>query len=231
MLLVRRIALPFVILVAAAAANAEAPASESVCFGSPSDGHLENGQRLPRSGSNFQPYSTLGVLAGRTYVHSRVRRVVVAAYGTLAKSIPGIVFIYGETGFRDGGPFKPHRTHQNGLSLDHMVPVIDEDGKSVTLPTNLFNKFGYAIDFDAHGRFEALTIDSRALSELILHLHKAAIEEGIEIQRVIFDPKLQPLLHKTTNWEYLRNHIQFSKKRAWVRHDEHIHVDFRVPCS
>lgn len=38
-------------------------------------------------------------------------------------------------------------------------------------------------------------------------------------------------LFKTKYGQYLRDNIQFSKKRAWVRHDEHYHVDFSIPCK
>ena len=30
---------------------------------------------------------------------------------------------------------------------------------------------------------------------------------------------------------YLKDNIQFSKRRSWVRHDEHYHVDFAIPCK
>ncbi|OOF30883.1 hypothetical protein BZJ20_08950 [Salinivibrio proteolyticus] len=30
---------------------------------------------------------------------------------------------------------------------------------------------------------------------------------------------------------YLKQHIQLSTRRSWVRHDEHYHVDFAVPCQ
>ncbi|MDH5765520.1 MAG: replication initiation protein, partial [Gammaproteobacteria bacterium] len=28
-----------------------------------------------------------------------------------------------------------------------------------------------------------------------------------------------------------KKNIQFSTKRSWVRHDEHYHVDFSIPCK
>ena len=40
----------------------------------------------------------------------------------------------------------------------------------------------------------------------------------------------QPPLYETEHAEYLRANVQFSKKRSWVRHDEHYHVDFEVAC-
>ncbi len=59
---------------------ATAAAEESTCFGTTGNGRLENARKLPESGTNFAAYSTLGAALGRTYVHSRVERTVVAAY-------------------------------------------------------------------------------------------------------------------------------------------------------
>lgn len=228
---ITRATIPILILLMAAGGRADESPEESVCFGTTADGRLENGRRLPRSGPNYEAYSAVGVLAGRTYVHSRVRRVVLDAYRSLANTMPEIRWVYGETGFREGGRFRPHKTHQNGLSLDHMVPVRDATGRSVPLPTRVANNFGYSVEFDTRGRYESLTIDADALGALIHRLHLAALDEGIDIWRVIFDPELQPLLHGTSRWPYLERYIEFSNKRSWVRHDEHIHVDFRVPCG
>ena len=132
-------------------ATAHAGDSGSVCFVTTAAGRLENGKRLPRSGANFRAYSDLGVLLGRTFVHDRVHRVVVAAYAALAESMPDVTYVYGESGFREGGPFEPHKTHQNGLSIDHMVPVLDSRGRSVAFPAGAFNKLGYAVEFDDRG--------------------------------------------------------------------------------
>jgi penicillin-insensitive murein endopeptidase len=66
---------------------------------------------------------------------------------------------------------------------------------------------------------------------IIASLHRAALVKGHDLWRVIFDSKLQPYLVKTKYGAYLKKHIQFSKKRSWVRHDEHYHVDFDIPCK
>jgi penicillin-insensitive murein endopeptidase len=170
-------------------------------------------------------------MAGRTYVHSDVYSIVVGAYQQLNISHPDKRFKYAETGFQQGGEFKPHKTHRNGLSVDFMTPVVDDDGRSVHLPTNPLNKFGYDIEFDNQGRFDGLRIDYDALAAHLVALHQQARAQGHDIWRVIFDPKLQPKLFETEHGEYLKQHIQFSKKRSWVRHDEHYHVDFDVPCQ
>ncbi|HET8686787.1 MAG TPA: hypothetical protein VFM18_08990, partial [Methanosarcina sp.] len=46
--------------------------TESTCFGTPDNGKLSNGWQLPSSGKNFEAYSSIGVAAGRNYVHSSV---------------------------------------------------------------------------------------------------------------------------------------------------------------
>lgn len=202
----------------------------SVCFGTASNGRLANGVPLPGSGENYASYSVLANALGRTYVHTRVRRAIVAAYAKLASTVPDTVFVYGETGWAEGGLFKPHKTHRNGTSVDFMVPVRDAAAVSVPLPTHALNKYGYALEFDEHGRLGDLRIDFEALAAHLVALGEAAREEGIPIRRVIFDPALQPALFATASGRDLRHRLRFSKKRSWVRHDEHYHVDFSVPC-
>lgn len=124
-----------------------------------SNGRLENGVRLPLNGPNFSSYSSLAANVGRTYVHSKVREIIVAAYSALEQAAPAKVFVYGEAGWPSGGRIRPHRTHQNGLSVDFFVPVRDSSGRSVSLPTSVTNRFGYDIEFDKDGRFEEYTID------------------------------------------------------------------------
>lgn len=204
--------------------------SESVCYGTTSNGKLVGGVKLPASGSNFQSYSSIGNILGRTYVHSKVQRVVVNSYRNLESKYPNKVFMYGETGWKEGGEFSPHKTHQNGLSVDFMVSVT-ESGKSVYLPTSPLNRFGYNIEFNENAEYENYKMDFEAIAAHLVELHKEAKRQGIDIWRVIFAPELQPALFKTKYGEYLRRNLQFSKKRSWVRHDEHYHVDFETMCQ
>lgn len=205
--------------------------AESICYGTTAKGKLEYGCELPYSGANFTAYSRIGSSLGRTYVHCKVSEVVLAAYKDLKEEYPDKVFVYGETGWESGGRLKPHKTHQNGLSVDFMVPVIDGSGKSVPLPTNMFNKYGYGLDFDAKGHYEDLTIDFEAMTAHILAIKKAAAAKHVKIWRVIFDPKLQSFLHSTRAWPELEGKVRFSSRRSWVRHDDHYHIDFDIPCK
>ncbi|WP_233468151.1 penicillin-insensitive murein endopeptidase [Zooshikella ganghwensis] len=203
----------------------------STCYGTTANGRLLNGVSLPDEGKNFITYSDTAAALGRTYVHSTVRNVILDAYQALSQSLPKTQFKYGETGFKEGGRFRPHKTHQNGLSVDFMVPVKDKSGQPSILPTHVFNKFGYAVEFDQTGRTDDLYIDFPAIAAHLRALHQTATQRGIKIWRVIFDPKLQPYLWQTADGAYLRKHLTFSKRRSWVRHDEHYHVDFIIPCK
>jgi penicillin-insensitive murein endopeptidase len=205
-------------------------AVESICYGTTSNGRLENGVQLPSKGNNYVSYSKTAEILGRTYVHSKVKEIITASYKSLETKMPEKVYKYAETGFKVGGKFSPHKTHQNGLSVDFMVPVVNSKGKSVHLPTHPLNKFGYSIEFDKKGRYREYTIDYETMAAHISSLHKKAKEKGANIWRVIFDPKLQPYLFKTKYGKYLKTNINFSKKKSWVRHDEHYHVDFIVKC-
>ncbi|MGI9272434.1 MAG: penicillin-insensitive murein endopeptidase [Woeseiaceae bacterium] len=202
----------------------------SVCHGTTSNGSLENGWQIPTAGPNFSTHWTTGRLLGRSFVHSSVHAVILDAYAALQETMPDTVFVYGETGKKSGGEFAPHKTHRNGLSVDFMVPVLNENGDSVPLPSNVLNKWGYDLEFDSAGTLDGLTIDYAAIAEHIYQLHIAAQQADIGIWRVIFDPQLQPYLKTSPRWPYLQQNVQFSERPSWVRHDEHFHVDFDVEC-
>jgi penicillin-insensitive murein endopeptidase len=206
-------------------------AAESQCFGTVSNGRLEGGVKLPGEGSNFTSYSTLGVAVGRTYVHSKVAGIIITAYAALGREKPSTTYVYGETGWSSGGRIRPHRTHQNGLSVDFFVPVQNAAGKSVPLPTSVTNKLGYDIEFNVNAKYEEFTIDFEATAEHLYQLHLAAKAAGAGIALVIFDSGFLPKLFATKRGPYLQKELPFMKGKPWVRHDEHYHVDFIVPCK
>lgn len=203
----------------------------SVCYGTPQDGHLVNGWQLPSSGKNFSAYSSLGTLLGRNYVHSKVYSVVLAAYKELEVTAPEKIFVYGETGFKDGGQIKPHKTHRNGLSVDFFVPILNPRGISVKLPTGALNKLGYNIEFNSVAKFEGYKIDFEAMAKHLLAIQKAAKAQGVGIRVVIFENAFQKMLFATSTGAKLPGLIKFSVAQPWVRHDEHYHIDFEVACK
>jgi penicillin-insensitive murein endopeptidase len=212
-------------------AGTPAGAADSVCFGRVADGRLEGGVKLPLDGANFETYSRLASAAGRTYVHSTVRDIVLAAYAASAAATPGVRYVYGETGWRDGGRFKPHRTHQNGLSVDFMVPVRDARDRPTMLPRSPLKRFGYDLEFDAAGRLDGLAIDFEALAEHLYQLDRAARARGSGLALVILERDYLPKLYATKRGAVLKEHVRFMSGTPWVRHDEHYHVDFVVRCQ
>lgn len=207
-----------------------ASASASTCYGTPAQGRLQGGVQLPVQGQNYAPYNTFGVTLGRTYVHQMVRDIIVDAYAATMISMPEKRFMYGETGLATGGPLKPHRTHQSGVSVDFMVPVVDRAHQSVLLPTSIQNKFGYDLEFDAGGSLDNLQIDFEAMAEHLYQLAEAATKRRVKIKTVIFQKELAELLFQTKRGNVLRNSVPFMKTTPWIKHDEHYHVEFSIPC-
>lgn len=205
--------------------------AEGICYGTTSNGKINNAVQLPASGANFSAYSDVGVTLGRTFVHTQVREVIVAAYRELEQTLPDAKFVYGETGWKNGSSFKPHRTHQNGLSVDFFVPVRDGTGRSEAFPTNIANKFGYDIEFDSRAKFRDYTIEFDAIAEHLHALDTAAKKRKAPIKLVIFDPAYLPKLFTTKRGAYLKSNVKFMQTKAWVRHDEHYHVDFSIGCK
>ena len=109
-----------------------------------------------------------------------------------------------------------------------MTPVKNSSGESEYLPTSLFNKFGYGIDFDKKGVYENLQIDFESLAIHIKTLNQLASQFDLKISRVIFFLELQPLLWQTDVGKEIKTKIKFSKKQSWVIHDDHYHIDFEL---
>ena len=210
---------------------AQALAAGSQCFGTVSKGRIDGSVKLPTGGPNFSAYSALAATAGRTHVHAKVADIITATYTALYAASPSITYVYGETGWPSGGRFRPHRTHQNGLSVDFFVPVRNGEGKSVPLPAGITNRFGYDLEFNADAQYGEYSIDFPAMAEHLYQLHLAAKARGVGIALVIFDAPFLPRLFSTPRGDYLKANLNFMKGKPWVRHDEHYHVDFAVPCK
>ena len=207
------------------------PTQQSQCYGTIAQGSIKNAVQLPTKGKNFIIYHVAGDFLGRNYVHSKVYAVILETFQKLYQQHPLLKFKYAETGLKNGGEFKPHKTHQNGLSVDFMVPVIDKTGNSVYFATDFSNKFGYGVEFDNDGKYKNYRIDFEAMTQHLVLLNKTAHAHGIAIRRIIFDQALQKKLFQTAAGTYLRKNLKFMPHKAWVRHDEHYHIDFEVPCK
>lgn len=197
----------------------------SASSGSVSNGKIKNAKRMSYRGDNFSTYSFAGYLLGRTFVHSRLKKTILASYEKCETTCPNVEFILGEIGNRKGGRFLPHRTHRNGLSVDFMTPLLKNDQSFHS--NHLFNLWGYRLEFDNKGKKGNLEIDYETMAKHLLSLEKIADQNGLRIQKVIFDPVLRPFLLATKTGKKLK-HLPYTKNRVVVRHDDHYHVDFEV---
>jgi penicillin-insensitive murein endopeptidase len=152
----------------------------------------------------------------------------VAAFARLHDDVPDRTFVLGETGLKAGGRFPPHRTHQNGLSVDIFMPVRDSESRHVLIPTAPWNKFGYSLEFDSRGAGEGLTLDFESLAELLVEVHRQAALHALAVERIIVAPEYvdRVLAAKAAGIRQLDPLL--TRKPAWVRHDEHVHIDFRL---
>ena len=97
--------------------------SQSV--GSVSSGTLINAYKLPYRGENFSFFSPFSYfILGRAYVHSSVYKTLINSYKKTEKDCSGIQFKFMECSNKKGGKMYPHQTHQNGLSIDFMTPLV-----------------------------------------------------------------------------------------------------------
>ena len=205
--------------------RAAEPEASSRSHGTRSDGHLEHGKRMPSFGSNWRTYSPLGSTIGRTAVHDRVRDTLLSSWAELAETHPDVTWQLGETGWPGGGDFWPHQTHQHGLSVDHIVPV---EGGAGLLPCRIWNGLCYGLHTDAQGDFGASRVDFEALVALIDTIARHAPRHGLRLRLVILAPDLQDDLARAPGGRALFGRVPFSSKGAWVRHDNHVHLDFAI---
>lgn len=196
--------------------------------GSPESGLLVGGDVIPPFGPGCTTYSYLGAALGRQYVHGSVRAALLHAFADRLHDEPDRVWVVGETGWRGGGEMRPHRSHENGMSVDVFVPVIDDAGLPSRVPTWPWNRFGYGIEFDGNARADGLRIDFEALSAFLASVDRRSREAGVRLRRVILAPEYAPRLLDTRAaraWPGLRGILM--QRPAWVRHDEHVHLDFQ----
>jgi len=204
---------------------------ESIAHGNVGNGSLEHATLIPFEGKNYVYFDNTSYLGGRAFTHSKVAEITIAAYESLEKQGVNRMFRVMEFSRKEGGKLFPHRTHQNGLSVDYMMPKIKE-GK----PYYKLDKKGashYMLDFDKNGRWsgdKTVSIDFDMAARHILELEKQARKKGMRIHKVIFNTHLQDELFASPHGKKLRKSgIYITRNLPRVindLHDDHYHVDF-----
>lgn len=205
----------------------------SVSSGSVSNGTLKNGKIFPFKGPNFIYFDTTSYLNKHAFAHEKVNRAVLATYQQFETLLPGFEFGLMECSNENGGKIWPHRTHQNGLSVDFMSPLL-KNGVSSTD----FNTIGlphYLMDFDENGMYTedtAYSIDFNLIARHILLLNNEAKKQGLKIEKVILKIALKDNLFATEYGKKLKtSRIYFATNLSDLidsLHDDHYHVDFGI---
>jgi penicillin-insensitive murein endopeptidase len=215
--------------------HANSGISESV--GSVREGKLKNGWLMPFEGSNFRYFSRFSYyILNNAYVHSSVHKTLMDAYKTCETTCPGREFVLMECTRKNGGRMLIHWTHQNGTSVDFMVPK--KNGGEQDVLSNKAGMLHYLFQFDALGKFALnrdTEIDFDAIAKHILALDDAASQNGLHIRKILFNTNLQDELYNTEAGKELQMrdiriipHLSDLINRY---HDDHYHVDFGLQES
>lgn len=206
---------------------------ESVSTGSPSNGKIENAKLLPFYGNNFEYFSELSYLAGRAFVNNRVRDLLIESFDSLKLYFPSDTFYIMETSHQMGGKFFPHRTHQNGLSVDLMMPYLKNNTKYTAL--DHLGILHYQLEFNNDATWEKdknVTPDFEKIALQLHVLNQLSKKNGLMISKVIIKTEWIKLLLTTVNAKkYNLSQLPFVYRLEEIvnkQHDDHFHVDFRV---
>lgn len=207
--------------------------SPSQSGGSVSKGTLVNGKLFPFNGANFRYFDTQSYLNGRAFVHHRVKKAALATYEDLDRELPGRRFFIMECSNKEGGKLFPHQTHQNGLSVDFMMPLLKE--KQAWYGLDTMGSGHYWLSFDNQGRYSldsSISIDFETVARHILLLEEQARKNGLKISKVIIKIELKDELFAGTYGKKLKTSgiyvVQALTPLVNAVHDDHYHIDFEL---
>ena len=205
---------------------------KSTSAGSVSNGNLKNGKLIPFQGSNFKYFDETSYLSGRAFLNSKVLKTVIGGYNQLETLYPSRTFQIMECAHEHGGKLWPHRTHQNGLSVDFMMPKLKNG-----IPYYGLDSLGtqhYWLSFNNNGKYEkdtSISIDFELIAHHILTLQKEAKKQGLKIAKVIIKTELKEELYYGQFGQKLKTSGIYIVKSLTpainALHDEHYHIDFK----
>lgn len=205
----------------------------SQSIGTVGNGKLINGRLVPYSGANFFYFDSTSYMNKRAFVHEKVLKVVLKTYEKLEDLAPKYSFGIMECSNEKGGKIDPHHTHQNGLSIDFMSPLLDSKGHSQKY--DFLGGVHYMLEFNEKGILktdQTHQIDFDKIALHLLELNEQAKKNGLKIQKVIFKLELLDELFATPNGKKLKaSGLYFAKKLPTLinsLHDDHYHVDFSL---
>ena len=204
----------------------------SISKGTVKNGKLINGRKFPRKGNNYKYFSKITYfLKNRAWVNASVLDIAIEAYKECEVTMSKRKFLLMECSHKNGGKMWPHKTHQNGTSIDFASPL--KKNNKPYHGDQWKGLFHYAMQFDDFGRFKRnknISIDFEAMGKHILALDKAAKKRNMYIKKVLFKINLKNVFFKTKSGKKVKEKgIYFYKylpKLIDNVHDDHYHIDF-----
>lgn len=203
----------------------------SKSLGTVSAGKLENAKLIPFEGNNYQYFDTTSYLGGRAFLNDQLKKTILETYQELEKEQSGRKFFTMECSNKNGGKIFPHRTHQNGLSTDFMMPLLKQKKPYYALDT--IGASHYWLDFDDKGNYsndKSISIDFELVALHILKLNENAMKNGLRISKVIIKIELKDELFAGPYGQRLKNSGIYIVKSLTPLinslHDDHYHIDF-----
>ena len=203
----------------------------SLSSGTVSNGHMKNGKLIPFYGANFSYFDKGSYLGGRAFVNDQVLTTLLKSYKQLESARPNRHFYVMESANKEGGKLAPHRTHQTGLSVDFMMPLL-KDKKPYYKLDNLGTRH-YLLSFNDQGEYgndTAVKVDFNLIAQHILILNEEAKKVGLQVKKVIIKIEYKDELFATEYGKKLKASgiyvVKGLSKMINALHDEHYHIDF-----
>ena len=204
----------------------------SKSLGSVSNGSLKNGKLVPFQGKNYSYFDKTSYLSGRAFLNSKVLSTILEGYKNLETAQPDRTFKIMECAHKHGGKLWPHQTHQNGLSIDFMMPKLKDFKPYYGLDTLGINH--YWLTFNNRGQYKkdtSISIDFESIAQHILILKETVKKHKLKIQKVIIKVELKDELFKGKYGKKLKESGVYIVKSLSptinALHDDHYHIDFK----
>lgn len=204
---------------------------ESKELGSVSNGSLEHGKLIPFYGENYTYFDINNYLGSRAFTSNVTRDIILESYKQLAIDVPARHFQLMELSNEHGGKIYPHRTHQNGLSVDFMMPMLQAGVDYYGLDTLGIDH--YWLKFNDNGEYledTSVKVDFNVIAQHILILNEKAKIYGYKISKVIIKVEYKDELFATDFGKKLESSGIYIVKNLTPLindiHDDHYHVDF-----
>lgn len=198
--------------------------------GSYGSGKLINGKLFPYKGNNFIYFDKLSYVTGRAHMNGVVRDIILDMYDSLERAVPIRYFFLMECSNQHGGPMLPHRTHQNGLSVDFMFPLKKEGKPYYGLDTIGLAHYGLTFNDDGtYVRDKSIRIDFDLISRQVVLLDYFARKRGYKINKVIIKIEMKDKLYAAEFGPDIKKNIYVVRgltPKVNRMHDEHFHIDF-----